>query len=296
MRISLVICTKDRPQELAACLGSIRGQTVPPEEVVIVDAGRDDTARQTALSWQPEAGIRVKYLRAQPGLSAQKNIGVKNSEGEIVGFIDDDLTLDEACLENVGYLFRDEPGLGGVGCLDASIRRIPWPKRLFWRVFILPRFDGKGKIQPSGYPAFSGSPGRRAPVECLQGTAFYKKDVFDKLRFDEGIPESGGMEDVDFSFSVSRCYKLVQTSDAKVCHRFSFVARPLPERVVYMMIYYHYRFFKKYCAVSFINRLCFVWSAAGEVLRSVCWAVRMRTLSPLIGVFKAYNSIINERR
>jgi len=161
---------------------------------------------------------------------------------------------------------------------------------------MLPRFDGKGKIQPSGYPAFSGSPGRRTPVECLQGTAFYKKDVFDKLRFDEGIPASGGMEDVDFSFSVSRYYKLVQTSDAKVYHRFSFVARPLPERVVYMMIYYHYRFFKKYCAVSFINRLCFVWSAAGEVLRSVYWAVRTRTLSPLTGVFKAYNSIINERR
>src|SRR5882724_8814071 len=35
--VSLVICTRDRPQELARCLASLPQQTYAPEEIIIVD-------------------------------------------------------------------------------------------------------------------------------------------------------------------------------------------------------------------------------------------------------------------
>lgn len=296
MRISLVICTKDRPEELAACLGSIQVQTVPPEEVVIVDAGRDDTARQIALSWQSEAGIRVKYLRATPGLAAQRNIGVENSTGEILGFLDDDLILDRRCLEAAKGLFLEDSGLGGIACVDETIPKIPWPKRLFWKIFMLPKFSAEGRLQRSGYPCFLARPVCRTEVECIPGAAFYTRRVFDSFRFDEKIPASGGMEDVDFSFRVGKHYRLIFDPSVRIFHKFSRNGRGYSENIAYMMVYYHHYFFRKHMDRSFLNIVCFLWSRVGEILRSICWAVSERSLRPFRGIFRAYLDILKTQR
>lgn len=108
-RTSVVICTRDRPDELARCLASLPAQTLPPDEVVVIDnASRDGRTRDAALA----AGVR--YVREdRPGLDVARNTGAANAGGEIVAYTDDDVLLHPAWLERLVAAF-DEPGIGAV--------------------------------------------------------------------------------------------------------------------------------------------------------------------------------------
>jgi glycosyltransferase involved in cell wall biosynthesis len=85
--VSLVVATRDRTAELGRLLQSIAEQTHPHIEAIIVDQNRDNRL-QPILGLLPTS--RLRYLRAEPGLSHARNIGVANARGEVVGFPDDD--------------------------------------------------------------------------------------------------------------------------------------------------------------------------------------------------------------
>ncbi|MBU0995213.1 MAG: glycosyltransferase family 2 protein [Proteobacteria bacterium] len=48
IRFSIVICTRNRPSELEACLDSISLQTYPPYETITVDASDDSRSEAVA--------------------------------------------------------------------------------------------------------------------------------------------------------------------------------------------------------------------------------------------------------
>ena len=106
---SVVICTRDRPEELARCLASLPRQSYPPAEIVVVDnASRDDRTRQVADA----AG--VVYVREdRPGLDIARNTGAKRATGEIVAYTDDDVLLHPRWLERMVAAF-DDPSIGAV--------------------------------------------------------------------------------------------------------------------------------------------------------------------------------------
>jgi GT2 family glycosyltransferase len=295
MDISIIIVTKDRPRDLEECLSSIWKQSLFPIEVVIIDASREVHAEAVSRSWQSKA-IELKHIQVRPdlGIERQRNLGIGNSIGQIVGFLDDDAIPDKQCLENVEAHFLADRDLGGVGAMNEEIFEIPWLKRLFWRIFMLPRFDGKGRIQPSGYPAFCNNPGSdAAEVECIPGVAaFLKREVLDQFQFNEDIPATSCMEDIDFSFRVGKRYKLIQSGQAKIYHKSSKQARSPVSVRAYMMIYYHGCFFSEYIEKSFLNRAALVWSRVGEILRVCHWALKERSFKPFRGVFKAYHHML----
>ena len=300
MDISIIIVTKDRPRDLEVCLSSIWEQSLFPMEVVIVDASQATHGEAISKSWQSKGSIELKHIQVRPdlGIERQRNKGIGNSIGQVVGFLDDDAILHKQCLKSIETHFLEDCNLGGVGAMNGEIFEIPWLKRLFWRIFMLPRFDGKGRIQPSGYPAFCNKPGSDvAEVECIPGVAaFFKREVVDQFQFNEDIPATGCMEDVDFSFRVSKRYKLIQSGQARIYHKSSKQARsPLNVRA-YMMIYYHGYFFNKYIEKSFPSRVALIWSRLGEILRVCHWAFKEQSLEPFRGAFKAYQHILRDAK
>ncbi|OAF16794.1 glycosyl transferase [Bradyrhizobium neotropicale] len=106
---SVVICTRDRPDELAACLASLPRQSRRPREVVVVDnASRDQRTRDVALA----AG--VIYMREDRlGLDVARNTGVLRATGDIVAFTDDDVVLHPHWLERLLAAF-DQPQVAAV--------------------------------------------------------------------------------------------------------------------------------------------------------------------------------------
>jgi glycosyltransferase involved in cell wall biosynthesis/peptidoglycan/xylan/chitin deacetylase (PgdA/CDA1 family) len=106
---SVVICTRDRPDELRRCLESLPQQTYPIAEIIVVDnASKDLRTRDVAL----EAG--VVYVREdRPGLDVARNTGARRATGSIIAYTDDDVLLYPTWLERLVAAF-DDPAIGAV--------------------------------------------------------------------------------------------------------------------------------------------------------------------------------------
>lgn len=94
---SVVICTRDRPDDLARCLSTLARQTLRPTQVIVVDnASQDSRTKEVALA----AG--VDYVREdRPGLDIARNTGAQRARGEIVAYTDDDVVLHPRWLERM---------------------------------------------------------------------------------------------------------------------------------------------------------------------------------------------------
>src|SRR2546423_8716193 len=85
-RVSVIIPTHDRPQLLAGAVDSARAAAVDVEIIVVDDASSDGTARACAQLQN------IKYVRAErnQGVAGARNIGIFESTGKYIAFLDDD--------------------------------------------------------------------------------------------------------------------------------------------------------------------------------------------------------------
>ncbi|MEJ2462049.1 MAG: glycosyltransferase family A protein [Candidatus Thiodiazotropha sp.] len=87
MLISVVIPTHNRASVLPRALDSVRTQTLPPHEVIVVDDGSDDETAQLVHDRYPEC----RYLhQANQGVSSARNLGIAHSSGEWIALLDSD--------------------------------------------------------------------------------------------------------------------------------------------------------------------------------------------------------------
>jgi GT2 family glycosyltransferase len=101
--VSIVICTRNRPEQLARCLQSLQNLSQQPHEIIVVDnAPVDDATMQVAKI----AG--VKYVKEpRPGLSIARNTGIRYSTGEIIAFTDDDVVVHPDWIIRLQQAFDD---------------------------------------------------------------------------------------------------------------------------------------------------------------------------------------------
>lgn len=85
--VSFVIPNWNRADLLGAALQSIRSQTWPAGEVIVVDNGSLDGSQQTAQ----RAGARVLQLGRNRGFSFAVNRGLEAARGELVAVVNNDL-------------------------------------------------------------------------------------------------------------------------------------------------------------------------------------------------------------
>jgi len=98
-KISVQICSYNRRELLRRSLEALFRQDIPPSdyEIVLVDDGSTDGTAEMARSLA--APCRLKVLtKPNGGLARARNLGIKNAEGEIILFMDDDTFADPALL------------------------------------------------------------------------------------------------------------------------------------------------------------------------------------------------------
>jgi glycosyltransferase involved in cell wall biosynthesis len=112
--ISVVICafTRERLEVLGEAIESLRGQTLPPHEVVLVIDHAPELLEEARGLWP---GLKIVPNREQQGLSGARNIGVAEASGEIVAFIDDDAVAAPDWLERLAAAYADPNVLGAGG-------------------------------------------------------------------------------------------------------------------------------------------------------------------------------------
>jgi glycosyltransferase involved in cell wall biosynthesis len=84
--VTVVVCTRDRPELLDGCLAAVAEQERAPDEVLVVDnASTDDATRRVAKRWNARC-----VVEPVPGLDRARNRGLAEASTELVAFVDDD--------------------------------------------------------------------------------------------------------------------------------------------------------------------------------------------------------------
>jgi len=106
--LTLVVATKDRPDDLRHMLNSLQNQTMPPEEIVLVDASSCPV--EAILGEYPALSLR--YLRhLPPSAAAQRNAGIQASSpsATLIGFADDDIIFEPEAFELMMGFWESAP-------------------------------------------------------------------------------------------------------------------------------------------------------------------------------------------
>jgi len=285
MQVSAIIPTKNRYPDLVACVRSLLLQTTLPDEIIVVDAS-DNTGLEEVLGTTFGKNPAIRYIHSRPGLTLQRNTGVRAAGGDILFFFDDDVVLEKEFLAEICRIFRSDTAkeIGGVyGNIVSSFEPgeekksgsgksplLLFAYSRFASLFFLSKVRKDGKFQPNGFPTYPYGSDAVTTVECVPGgLTGYRREVFREFSFDENLTGYGYMEDDDFSYRVSRKYKNVYTPHARVIHNESPAARDRRYESRKMMIQNYSYLFKKNIPQDFSHRAVFWWSVLGLFLNEV---------------------------
>lgn len=99
MKISVIIPTYNEKAVLEDCIQSLGDQTLADFEIIVVDDGSSD---KTIQKLQNPKTPGLKILRQEhKGAGAARNLGAKHAKGQILVFVDADMTFDQYFLEKL---------------------------------------------------------------------------------------------------------------------------------------------------------------------------------------------------
>jgi glycosyltransferase involved in cell wall biosynthesis len=119
MTITVIVCTYNRCQTLANALNSAVALRLPATvqwEVLVVDNNSSDDTDAVVEGFRKRHPGRFRYLfEPRPGKSHALNAGIREARGDILAFMDDDVTVEPTWLHNLtGSLHDGEwEGAGG---------------------------------------------------------------------------------------------------------------------------------------------------------------------------------------
>ncbi len=293
IRASVVICTRDRPYEVVTCLKSIEAQTRLPDEVIIVDASDQEELYGHLQTYSAGHSLKLRYLKSTPGLTHQRNIGVKASSGDVVLFLDDDVILEKEYVSRILEVFENDQRqeVGGVtGCITNVQRPVfhgLGREKLRWFIkdtFFLATF-GDGKFRPSGFPTWAYGTERFLDIECLSGANMaFRKEVLEMFKFDEKLHGYCYMEDEDISYRVSRRFRNIYTPWARLAHYPSSRGRLEEFDKKKMLVRNHRYLFRKNFPQNPHHRMAFSISLLGLMLE----AMICENMEGLRGIFAGW--------
>ncbi|HEX5452745.1 MAG TPA: glycosyltransferase family 2 protein [Stellaceae bacterium] len=114
---SIVICayTLDRWDDINAAVGSVRNQTTPPREILLVIDGNEALRARAAAEI---AGVTVAANAGTPGLSGARMTGAALASAPVIAFLDDDAIADPDWLAELLAPYQDENVLGVGGYIE----------------------------------------------------------------------------------------------------------------------------------------------------------------------------------
>ena len=113
-KVSIIIPTFNRSKKLVRALESVFEQAFTDYEVVVVDDGSTDGTSEAISSFQE----RVRYLyQENQGVSAARNRGIQEAQGEWIAFLDSDDTWLATKLEKQMSFLAANPHVSILACL-----------------------------------------------------------------------------------------------------------------------------------------------------------------------------------
>jgi glycosyltransferase involved in cell wall biosynthesis len=201
-KVSVIIPTKNRAYYLSSAIQSVLDQTFGDFEIIVVDGASTDNTGEVIDKFDDE---RIRYIREKKdkGASASRNIGIKNSRGRFIAFLDDDDRWMPSKLEKQLYLINKNPDVGLV-------------YTGFWKFNNSGKTMGRARNLPSVrgniYPKI-------LRVNYIGGcsTVLVRRECLEKVGlFDENLPAG---EDFDLWIRLAKHYQFDYVKEALVLYR-----------------------------------------------------------------------------
>jgi glycogen(starch) synthase len=241
-KVSVIVCTKGRPLELASCLQGLLRQDYRNFEVIVVDGEGSRDVRELVLSYDYRYVDQARTDTPRNTPSA-RNLGVKHADGEIVAFIDDDAVPVKHWLSSLVrcYMEYNPAGVGGPVTATTDSERSSdnaynqWFIRSTFLTIMREDVYGVGRIYRSGLVTQNWELLKSGVqiVQSLIGTNMsFRRIWLDRIGpFDESISTFGVGDETDLCLRVlERGGVILVTSDAKVYHKLSQKGTPTLRR------------------------------------------------------------------
>jgi glucosyl-dolichyl phosphate glucuronosyltransferase len=182
---SVIICafTEERWEALAAAVASLRRQTRPPREIILV------IDHNAALLERARADIpdSIVIENVEPrGLSGARNSGIAIAQGAFIAYLDDDATAEPDWLERLARCCEDPNVLGAGGTVEPLwlAKRPAWfPREFSW-------------VVGCSYLPVPGEADLPYPIEVRNpfgGCTCYRRELFETVGgFTNGIGRARG--------------------------------------------------------------------------------------------------------
>jgi len=170
-KVSVIITTKNEEKNILNCIQSIESQSYPADnvELIVVDNNSSDKTKEIAKRFTD------KVYNFGPERAAQRNLGIKESSGEYILYLDADMILSKNLIEESVSLSQKEG---------------------FFALYVPEKIIGEGfwiKVRDFERSFYNAT--------CIDAVRFGKKDKFLEIGgFDENL---NGPEDWDFNRRIS---------------------------------------------------------------------------------------------
>lgn len=110
--VSIVICTRNRRDDLKKCLDQLVLSIQGTDEIIVVDNAPDNQNTALLIAEYPQ----VTYvLEPRKGLDIARNTGAKNASKNIIAYTDDDVQVAIDWVDNIRHAFDDPMTLAVTG-------------------------------------------------------------------------------------------------------------------------------------------------------------------------------------
>lgn len=183
--ISVIVPVHNGQAYLANCIRSIKEQTYPRVEIIIVnDGSTDKTGSVCERLAQVYDNIRVLTM-PDKGVSAARNRGIDEASGELITFVDADDRLCPEMLQTL-HMCMESTGSDVAGC-----RFFCWSREAQWQQAMRDRAQDTGSKEAAGQvEVYTADRYLREAVLCGNSRCWsklYRREIARKVRFQEGL-------------------------------------------------------------------------------------------------------------
>lgn len=271
-KISVIIPTKNRADDLQCTLDSILVQTHRPDEIIVVDQGSNPALDLSSL---PDS---LTYIHAPQisGAAVARNLAMDGASGDIWVFLDDDVILEPQYIEELVRAYS--PEITGVSGIFTNYTQPVLSRSLFETVFVRGAFhDDRQHVYSHANRLRERTPQR---VKQFTGAAMsFRASAARALRFDANLTGASIAEDIDFCARLPRGTVLVIAPKARLFHKRSVIGRATAhwlDEHAQSSAYMRGRNWNR----GLQDDLCFAWLQVGYAVMAAIGSVKRGSLEP----------------
>ena len=216
MKVTVLVPTWRRPDDLARCLSALLRQQRAPDQIVVVARAEDDATHACLAEHVTPRVLNVEVaLVDEPGQVAALNRGLDAATGDVIAITDDDAAPRVDWIARIVAAFDADPKLGALGGRDwvhEGGRVLDGERPLVGKVRLSGRIVGNHHL----------GVGSAREVDLLKGANMsYRREAVRNVRFDRRLRGAGAQvhNDMAFSMAVKRAgWKLVYDPLVAVDH------------------------------------------------------------------------------